>query len=91
MSIYIGKQFIDKQESNIEHTAKYQQDHIQRYVKYFDKEAGLLLYYLKFGLVNNTDNLNALSVGQRDINPSVQSLTIRNLEGQKYDTVSTIL
>ncbi|HIB8180126.1 DUF3526 domain-containing protein [Elizabethkingia anophelis] len=86
VSIYIGKQFIDKQESNIEHTAKYQQDHIQRYVKYFDKEAGLLLYYLKFGLVNNTDNLNALSVGQRDINPSVQSLTIRNLEGQKYDT-----
>ena len=86
VSIYIGKQFIDKQENNIEHTAKYQQDHIQRYVKYFDKEAGLLLYYLKFGLVNNTDNLNALSVGQRDINPSVQSLTIRNLEGQKYDT-----
>jgi ABC-2 type transport system permease protein len=33
VSIYIGKQFIDKQENNIEHTAKYQQDHIQRYVK----------------------------------------------------------
>ncbi|AQX05994.1 DUF3526 domain-containing protein [Elizabethkingia meningoseptica] len=86
VSLYIGKQFLDKQESNVLHTAQYQQEHIQRYVKYFDKESGLLLYYLKFGLVNKTDNLNGLSIGQRDLNPSVQSLTIRNLEGQKYDT-----
>ncbi|WP_228426044.1 hypothetical protein [Chryseobacterium carnipullorum] len=45
-----------------------------------------MLYYLKFGLVNQTDHLNALSIGQRDVNPSIQNLTIRNLEGQKYDT-----
>jgi ABC-2 type transport system permease protein len=46
---------------------------------------GLLLYYLKFSLVNNTLPINALSIGQRDVNPSIQSLTIRGLEAQKYD------
>ncbi|EJL71802.1 DUF3526 domain-containing protein [Chryseobacterium populi] len=86
VSLYIGKQFIDKQAENINSTALYQQEHIERCSGYFDKEFGLLLYYLKFGLVNKTDHLNALSIGQRDVNPSIQSITIRNLEGQKYDT-----
>lgn len=86
VSIFVGRQFIDKQNANIDHTAVYQKEHIQRYTGYIEKDLGLLLYYLKFGLVNKTDNLNALSIGQRDINPSIQSVTIRNLEGQKYDT-----
>jgi ABC-2 type transport system permease protein len=47
---------------------------------------GLLLYYFRFGLVNHTPNLAGLSIGQRDINPSIISVTIRNLEEQKYTT-----
>jgi len=45
-----------------------------------------LLYYVRFGLVNEMPNLAGLSIGQRDINPSLQSVTIRNLEEQKYTT-----
>ncbi|AZA49850.1 DUF3526 domain-containing protein [Chryseobacterium carnipullorum] len=86
VSIFVGRQFINKQKATIEHTAIYQREHIQRYTGYIEKDLGLLLYYLKFGLVNQTDHLNALSIGQRDVNPSIQNLTIRNLEGQKYDT-----
>ncbi|KMQ64804.1 ABC transporter permease [Chryseobacterium angstadtii] len=86
VSIFVGRQFIDKQKANIDHTAVYQKEHIERYTGYIEKDLGLLLYYLKFGLVNKTDNLNGLLIGQRDVNPSIQSLTIRNLEGQKYDT-----
>ncbi|PQA94029.1 ABC transporter permease [Chryseobacterium shigense] len=86
VSIFVGRQFVDKQKANIEQTAVYQKEHIQRYTGYIEKDLGLLLYYLKFGLVNHTDPLNALSIGQRDVNPSIRSLTIRNLEGQKYDT-----
>ncbi|WP_080779536.1 DUF3526 domain-containing protein [Chryseobacterium phocaeense] len=86
VSIFVGRQFIDQQKADIEHTSVYQQEHIQRYTGYIKNDLGLLLYYLKFGLVNETDNLNALSIGQRDVNPSIQSVTIRNLEGQKYDT-----
>lgn len=45
-----------------------------------------MLYYLKFSIVNNTLPINASSIGQRDINPSIQSVTIRTLEAQKYDS-----
>lgn len=86
ISIFVGKQFIDQQNANINKTEMYQHEHIQRYTGYIDKDLGLLLYYLKFGLVNKADPINALSIGQRDLNPSIQSVTIRNLEGQKYDT-----
>ena len=27
-----------------------------------------------------------MAIGQRDVNPSIQSVTIRGLEGQKYDS-----
>jgi len=36
-------------------------------------------------LVNKTFPINSLAIGQRDVNPSVQSVTIRGLEAQKYD------
>lgn len=86
VSIYIGRQHVQKQMNSIARTEHFQQEHIQRNVQFFNKEMGLLLYYLRFSLVNQTHPLNALSIGQRDVNASVQSLTIRNLEGQKYDT-----
>lgn len=86
ISIHIGKQFLQKQEAAIAKTAAFQKEHIHRNVQFFDKEIGLLLYYLKFSLVNKPSNLNALSIGQRDVNATIQSVTIRNLEAQKYDT-----
>lgn len=86
ISIYIGRQHINKQINSIEKTAHFQQEHIQRNVQYFNKEMGLLLYHLRFSLVNETHPLNGLSIGQRDVNSSIQSITIRNLENQKYDT-----
>ncbi|WP_315815843.1 DUF3526 domain-containing protein [Paraflavitalea speifideaquila] len=85
ISLYIGKQFLDKQQQHITEVRAWQQDHIKRQTGY-NKEMGLLLYYLRFTLVNQTAPINGLTIGQRDINPSIKSLTIRNLEGQLYDT-----
>lgn len=86
ISLNIGKQFLEKNAQIIEKTAHYQQENIDRYVQNVNKEMELLLYYLRFGLVNHTPNLAGLSIGQRDINPSIISVTIRNLEEQKYTT-----
>lgn len=86
LSIFIGKQHIQKQQDNLRRTAQFQQEHIKRNVQFHQKEIGLLLYYVQFSLVNQAHPLNGLSIGQRDVNSSIQRLTIRNLEGQKYDT-----
>jgi ABC-2 type transport system permease protein len=86
ISLQIGKKFQDKNKEIIEKTAHFQQESIARNVEYNQKEIGLLLYYVRFGLVNEMPNLAGLSIGQRDINPSLQSVTIRNLEEQKYAT-----
>lgn len=82
----IGKHFFDKNKEIIEKTAHYQQESIAKNVEFHPKEIGLLLYYVRFGLVNDMPNLAGLAIGQRDINPSLQSVTIRNLEEQKYAT-----
>lgn len=86
VSIFIGKQFLLKEELNIAQVTHHQQDHIQRNVNHNQDNIGGLLYYVRFSLVNKLDKLTALSIGQRDINPGVQRVTIRNLEAQKYDT-----
>jgi ABC-2 type transport system permease protein len=86
ISLHIGKHFLDKNKEIIEKTAHYQQESIARNVEFHPKEIGLLLYYVRFGLVNQIPNLAGLAIGQRDINPSLQSVTIRNLEEQKYAT-----
>jgi ABC-2 type transport system permease protein len=85
ISLYIGKQYLDKQQQDIAEVDAWQQDHIKRQTAY-NKEMGLLLYYLRFTIVNQTAPINGLTIGQRDINPSIKSLTIRNLEAQQYDT-----
>ncbi len=85
ISLLIGKQFLTNQETAIVEVTQHQQEHIERNVRVID-EFGLLLYYLRFALVDAPDPLAALSIGQRDMNPSIQSVTIRNLEGQQYDT-----
>lgn len=86
ISLHICKHFLDKNKEIIEKTAHYQQESIARNVEFHPKEIGLLLYYVRFGLVNQIPNLAGLAIGQRDINPSLQSVTIRNLEEQKYAT-----
>ncbi len=85
-SVVIGRQFIQKQQRAIRQTTKFQQEQIDRNVTFFDKEMGLLLYYLKFSVVNNFEPITALSIGQRDVEPTIKSLTIRGLEAQVYDT-----
>ncbi|MGS2762632.1 DUF3526 domain-containing protein [Sinomicrobium sp. M5D2P9] len=85
ISLLVGKQHIEKINRNIDEAAQYQQKHIERHAEYNKDDLGLMLYYIKFSLVNDTPALNGLSIGQRDINPSVKSVTIRTLEAQKYD------
>lgn len=84
ISINIGKYFLDSKQEIIAQTAHYQKESIDRNVKYYPDDIGLLLYYLRFGLVHDVPNLAGLSIGQRDIHPSLISVTIRNLEEQKY-------
>jgi len=86
ISLLIGHQFHEKQIKNITEAAVYQKEHIARNASYHKDEIGLLLYYIKFSLVNKTLPLNSLAIGQRDVNPSIQSVTIRGLEAQKYDS-----
>ncbi|KAF2506596.1 DUF3526 domain-containing protein [Flavobacterium foetidum] len=86
ISLLIGRQFQQKQENNIAEAAVYQKEHIARNAAFHKDEIGLLLYYIKFSLVNKTLPINSLAIGQRDVNPSIQSVTIRGLEGQKYDS-----
>ena len=86
ISLLIGHQFQQKQSQNIVEATIYQKEHIARNAEYHKDEMGLLLYYIKFSLINKTLPINSLAIGQRDVNPSIQSLTIRGLEGQKYDS-----
>lgn len=86
ISLLIGHQFQQKQSQNITEAVTYQKEHIARNAGYHSDEMGLLLYYIKFSLVNKTLPINSLAIGQRDVNPSIQSVTIRGLEGQKYDS-----
>jgi ABC-2 type transport system permease protein len=85
ISLLTGQQFQEKQNKNITEAAVYQKEHIARNAAFHKDEIGLLLYYVKFSLVNKTFPINSLAIGQRDVNPSIQSVTIRGLEAQKYD------
>lgn len=86
LSLLIGRQFVVRQQQAQAEIARFQREHIERNVRYHQDEMGLLLYYLRFALVNPNLPLNALSIGQRDVQNSIQSVTIRGLENQKYDT-----
>jgi ABC-2 type transport system permease protein len=85
-SIFIGKRFLQKQEAAIQQSAQFQNEFTGNYVRYVSNDLGLLMYYLRFSLANGPHPLSGVSIGQRDVNPSVQSVTIRNLESQKWDT-----
>lgn len=86
ISILIGRQFLNVQQEVAAQVAEKQSDHISRNVAYHSDDLGLLLYYLEFAFINDPSPLAGLSIGQRDVNPSVESVTIRTLEAQKYDT-----
>lgn len=85
ISLLIGKQFQEKQAKNVQEAILYQKEHIAKNVNFHQDDLGLLLYYLKFSFVNKSFPVNSLAIGQRDVNPSIQNITIRGLEGQKYD------
>lgn len=86
VSIFIGRQFLVKQRQNIAEVTRQQKEHIQRNVAYHKDNIGGLLYYVRFAFINAPNQLSALSIGQRDVNAGIQSVTIRNLEAQRYDT-----
>ncbi|MEP3210956.1 MAG: DUF3526 domain-containing protein [Maribacter sp.] len=86
ISILIGKQYLVKQEKAIIAAQAFQEESIARNIEYHNDDLGLLLYYLRFTLIKQPSNLGAISIGQSDVNPLLQAVTIRGLEGQKYDT-----
>ena len=84
-SLLVGRQFIDRQRQTAAEVRAIQQQEFVRTAAVHQDDLGLLLYYLKFSLINETVPLSSLAIGQRDVNPSIQSVTIRALEAQKYD------
>jgi ABC-2 type transport system permease protein len=86
VSLLIGRQFLNRQAQAVAETVAAQRADFVREAAYHTDEIGLLLYYLRFSLVNETPRLAGLAIGQRDVNPSVQRVTIRTLEAQKYDS-----
>jgi len=86
ISILIGKQYLEKQEKAISAAQAFQEESIARNLDYHKDDLGLLLYYLRFTLIKQPSNISAISIGQSDVNPLLQAVTIRGLEGQKYDT-----
>ena len=86
ISILIGKQHLVKQQKTIAAAINYQEQSIQNNVEYHNEDLGLVLYYQRFTLTKKPLNLSAISIGQSDVNPLLQAVTIRNLEGQKHDT-----
>jgi len=86
MAIYTGKKFLDRNEDIISKSETFQKESIQRNIKFHKDDLGLVLYYIKFNLVNETPRLAALNIGMRDLNPSIHGVTIRNLEEQRYNS-----
>lgn len=85
-SLYTGKKFLDRNEDIIAKSATYQKNSIEKNAALHSDDIGLLLYYVKFNLVNEMPKLAALNIGLRDLNPSIQGVTIRNLEEQKNNS-----
>lgn len=86
MAIFTGKKFLDRNEDVISKSGTFQRESIERNTRFHKDDLGLVLYYIKFNLVNETPRLAALNIGMRDLNPSIQGVTIRNLEEQRYNS-----
>lgn len=85
MSIYTGKKFLERNQDIIGKSKQFQKESISKNANYHKDDLGLILYYVKFNLINETPELAALNIGMRDVNPSAQGVTIRNLEEQRYN------
>ena len=85
-SLYTGKKFLDRNEEIIAKSATYQKKSLDKNIALHSNDIGLLLYYVKFNLVNEMPKIAALSIGLRDLSPSIQGVTIRNLEEQKNNS-----
>ena len=86
ISILIGRQFLERQQAAVEAVTSLQKEQISRNVNYIQDQFGLLMYHLRFAFINKPDPVASLAIGQQDVNASIQYLTIRGLEGQRYDT-----
>ncbi|MEM7298040.1 MAG: DUF3526 domain-containing protein [Bacteroidota bacterium] len=86
ISIIIGKQFLINQREEVDQAAKMQKEHLERNVELHGDDLPLLLYYSSFTLLNETNPLAGLSIGQKDLNPHVKRIGILAVEGQKYDS-----
>jgi ABC-2 type transport system permease protein len=86
LGILIGHQYLKNKKEAIQQVHAYQQEHMERHVALHQDDLGLLLYYLQFAYVKPHKPLAGFSIGQSDIHPNVQRITIKTLEGQRYDT-----
>jgi ABC-2 type transport system permease protein len=78
MAIFTGKNFWIGMRMSFQKRT-FQKESIERNTRFHKDDLGLVLYYIKFNLVNETPRLAALNIGMRDLNPSIQGVTIRNL------------
>src|SRR5687767_4167081 len=62
ISLFIGKQFLLKQEKTIAAATKFQLEHIERNTQFHKDDFGLLMYYLRFTFINKPEQLAGLSI-----------------------------
>jgi len=86
ISIGIGHQFLSQKKAAIGQVESHQKSHFERNVALHKDDLGLLLYYVQFAFIKSPTHLSGLSIGQSDVNSNLQRITIKNLEGQRYDT-----
>lgn len=85
-AILVGRGHLESKRESEAEVAAMQVRHIEAQTSYHPDDIGLILYYLRFAFINPLNPLAGLSIGQTDLNNSIQHLTILALEGQKYDT-----
>ncbi|WP_394749345.1 DUF3526 domain-containing protein [Spongiimicrobium salis] len=86
VAILIGNQHLTQQQAAINEVEAHQKEHLERHVALHNDDIGLLLYYVKFAFIKPSNSLAGLSIGQSDVNPSINRITIKTFEGQKHDT-----
>lgn len=85
IGLMVGKQFLTDQQKQAGQVVETQANHITRNVDLHADDLPLLLYYLKFSLIDTTHSMAGFAIGQKDVNPSVKRVTMLTLEGQKHD------
>lgn len=86
MSIFTGKKLLDRQKKIVLQSTEYQKESIKNNVAFHKDDLGLIFYYQRFNLVNESWPLSGLNIGVRDMNPNILGVNIRNLEEQRHNT-----